>query len=251
MDDADGLGALVGSVSVLSGLLGLAVFMFDVVGQLSVVVPEAGVAGFVESTRVATDDVVFVEVVVVVVLVCVTGAGDGELLCNCGDELFEPRSTDDPPRFELRKTRCCFCSSLFNEGAPVFLSSTLFVESDGLVQRDDALSLSAESLLFDDDATTYGNAALFLVEIFLPFRVLISWSGFDVCCGITILSGGTFGPAALNESDPLSSISTSLSVLVDVGFGLAHGLFRSSVDTFLLVKFELLVAVPWNFEFFS
>lgn len=62
---------------------------------------------------------------------------------------------------------------------------------------------------------------------------------------MTILSGGTFGPAALNESKPilLSSISTSLSVFVDVGFGLAHGLFRSNADTFLLVKFELFVAV--------
>lgn len=52
---------------------------------------------------------------------------------------------------------------------PVFLSSTLFVESDGLVHLDDALSLSAESLLLDDDATTYGNA-LFRVEVFFPLR---------------------------------------------------------------------------------
>lgn len=117
---------------------------------------------------------------------------------------------------------------------------------------DDALSLSAESLLFDDDATTYGNA-LFRVEIFFPFRDPSSSFGFDVCCGITIFSGGTFGPAALNESNPmlLSSISISLSVFVDVGFGLAHGLLRSSVDTFLLVKFELFVAVPWNLEVLS
>lgn len=42
------------------------------------------------------------------------------------------------------------------------------------MHRDEADSLSAESLLFDDDATTYGNAALFLVEIFLPFRAPIS-----------------------------------------------------------------------------
>lgn len=70
---------------------------------------------------------------------------------------------------------------------------------------------------------------------------------------MTIFNGGTFGPAALNESPPifLSSISTSLSVFVDIGFGLAHGLFRSSVDTFLLVKFDVLTAAPWNFEFFS
>lgn len=108
MDDADGLGAFVGSVSVFNGLLGLAVLTFDVAGNVSVVVPD-GVAGLVVSTRVVTDDVVLVDVAVVeVVLVCVTGAGDGELLCSCGDELFEPRSTDDPPRFELRKTRCCF-----------------------------------------------------------------------------------------------------------------------------------------------
>lgn len=82
VDDADGLGAFVGSLSVFSGLLGLVVFMFDVVGQLSTVELEAGVAGFVDSTRAVTDDVVFVDVAVVVVLVCVTGAGDGELLCN-------------------------------------------------------------------------------------------------------------------------------------------------------------------------
>lgn len=69
VDDADGLGALVGSVSVFSGLLGLVVFMFDVVGQLSTVELEAGVAGFVDSTRVVTDDVVLVDVAVVVVLV--------------------------------------------------------------------------------------------------------------------------------------------------------------------------------------
>lgn len=151
--------------------------VFVVVAQVSTVVLDplcaAGVAGFVESTLVVTDDVVLVDVAVVVVLVCVTGAGDGELLCNCGDELFEPRSTDEQPLFELRKTLCCFCSSPVNV-VPGFLSSVLFVESDGLVQRDDALSLSAESLLFDDEATTYGNAALFLVEIFFPFRVPIS-----------------------------------------------------------------------------
>lgn len=177
MDEADGLGAFVGSVSVFSGLLGLAVLVFAAGAHVSTVVLVplcAGVAGFVESTRVVTDDVVLVDVDdVVVVLVCVTGAGDGELLCNCGDELFEPRSTDEQPRFELRKTRCCFCSSPVN-AVPSFLSSVLFVESDGLVQRDDALSLSAESLLFDDDATTYGNAALLRVEIFLPLRVPIS-----------------------------------------------------------------------------
>lgn len=107
VDEADGLGAFVGSVSVFNALQGLAVLTFEVVGQLSTVVPD-GVAGFVDSTRAVVDDVVFVEVDVIVVLVCVTGAGDGELLCSCGDELFEPRSTDEPPRFELLKTRCCF-----------------------------------------------------------------------------------------------------------------------------------------------
>lgn len=108
VDEADGLGAFVGSVSVFNALHGLAVLTLDVDGQLSNVVPD-GVAGFVISTRVVVDDVdVLVDVTVVVVFVCVTGAGEGELLCSCGDELFEPRSTDEPPRFELLKTLCCF-----------------------------------------------------------------------------------------------------------------------------------------------
>lgn len=77
---------------------------------------------------------------------------------------------------------------------------------------------------------------------------------FELCCGITIFNGGTFGPAAALNDSPvkfLSSISTSLSVLAAVGFGLADGLFRSNVATFLLVKFEFFAAVPWNLEFFS
>lgn len=132
-----------------------------------------------------------------------------------------------------------------------FFSSAPFVESDGLVQRDDTLSLSAESLLFDDEATTYGNAALFRVEIFFPLRVSKSGSWMVVCCGMTIFNGGTFGPAALNESAPrlLSSISTSLSALVAAGLGLAHGLFRSNVDTFLFAKLEFFAAAQWNLEF--
>lgn len=136
---------------------------------------------------------------------------------------------------------------------PNFFSSTLFVESDGLVHRDETLSLSAESLLFDDDATTYGKAALLRVEMLLPLRVPISWSVLELCCGITIFSGGTLGPAALNGSPVkfLSSISTSLSVFAAAGFGLAEGLFLSSVATFLLVKFEFFAAIPWNLEFFS
>lgn len=105
VDDADGLGTFVVSVSELTlGLLGL----FALVATGLVVVLDE-VLGFVFSfDSVVTDAVVLVVETVVVVLVCVTGAGEGELLCNCGDELFELRSTDEPPRFELRRTRCCF-----------------------------------------------------------------------------------------------------------------------------------------------
>lgn len=171
VDEADGLGTFVVSVSELMfgllGLLTLAPTVLDVVDDV------LGLALSFDSA--VTDDagVFVVETVVVVLGCCVTGAGEGELLCSCGEELLELRSTDEPPRFELRKTRCCFWSS-FVSVVLSFLSSTLFVESDGLVQRDDALSLSAESLLFDDDATTYGSAALFRVDILLPLRVPIS-----------------------------------------------------------------------------
>lgn len=82
VEEADGLGTFVGSVSVFSGVFGLVVFITDVFGQLSTLEPDAGVVGFIASTRVVTDDVVLVEAAVVVV-VCVTdGAGDGELLCS-------------------------------------------------------------------------------------------------------------------------------------------------------------------------
>lgn len=87
VDEADGLGALVGSVSVFNALHGLAVLVFEVFGQLSTAVAPDGVAGLVISTRVVVDDdvvllllLLLVDVVVVVVFVWVTGAGDGELL---------------------------------------------------------------------------------------------------------------------------------------------------------------------------
>lgn len=157
MDEADGLGALhvvsdsellrfvLFGLEVFGGLLAGVVFVDDAVDLVASPLPVSALA---------VDVVVVVVLDEVVVVACVTGAGDGELLCICGDELFEPRSTDCPPRFELRNTLCCFCSSCM--AAVVFLSSATppFVESDGLVQRDEMLSLSAESLLFDDDATT-------------------------------------------------------------------------------------------------
>lgn len=83
-----------------------------------------------------------------VVLVSVPlGAGDGDELCNCGEELFEPRSTDcpvDPPdRCELLNTLCCARSSAVVVPATlVCLSSTAFTVSTGLAHRDDELSLS-------------------------------------------------------------------------------------------------------------
>lgn len=126
VDEADGLGALdAASVSVLvTALFGLA----DVWPTLPPAVGFSVALGFVLVTSIVS--VVAVVVVVAVlaeddddddeddaaVVVVVddevaaaddeTGAGDGELLCSCGDELLEPRSTDWPPRCELRRTRC-------------------------------------------------------------------------------------------------------------------------------------------------
>lgn len=223
----------------------------------------------VEDTVDAVDD--DDEAASVVSLMAAGAAGDGELLlCMCGDELFEPRSTDcvadplpllpllllppPPPRCELRSTRCWRCSSFvmplvelltllppLPTPPPAFLSSALFAESDGLVQRDETLSLSAdESLLFDDDATTYGRAACARADAFLPFREPPEPSAPSpaLCCGMTIFSGGTFGPPLpiddtpepLKPSAPLTSVSISESLSVadlTLGLGLGQGLLRS------------------------
>lgn len=135
---------------------------------------------------------------------------------------------------------------------PTFLSSALFAESDGLVQRDETLSLSAdESLLFDDDATTYGRAACARAEAFLPLREPPAPSALSpvLCCGITIFSGGTLGPPLPPPPEPLEaaaaapllpalklsaifvSVSISESLSLDdltLGLGLGQGDFRSS-----------------------
>lgn len=83
------------------------------------------------------------------------GAGDGEELCSCGEELLELRSTvcpvEPPERCELRRTRCWARSSADPAAAVplpppgLFPSSDAFVESAGLAHRDDELSLSVES----------------------------------------------------------------------------------------------------------
>lgn len=135
VDDADGLGAFEGvSASVLATLalpVGLTELLLPVLVVFVVLV-----VGFTAVSMVVSllDDVAVVDVLVLVLVVVAelvvdtAGAGDGDVLCNCcGDELFEPRSTDWPPRWE-RNTRCCRCSSLVN--VPLaFLSSTLFVDS--------------------------------------------------------------------------------------------------------------------------
>lgn len=85
MEEADGLGAFVlasESEVVADGLMGLAV---DVLALFALVV---------------------LLVSLVSLELAVAGAGGGELFWSCGDELLEPRSTDWPPRCELRRTRC-------------------------------------------------------------------------------------------------------------------------------------------------
>lgn len=134
----------------------------------------------------------------------------------------------------------------------LFLSSVLLAESEGLVHREDPLSLSAESLLFDEDGTTYGKAAWLRAEAFFPFRVPVSWSLPVLCWGITIFSGGTLGPL-LPKLSPLlfSSVSPSLSFDLLLGFGLGHGLFRSRFAAILVDRQIFLFAPPDNLDPFS
>lgn len=105
VDDADGLGTLeaASASTVILTLLGLAdepvfappganvVVFAECDSRISSVRVDLAV-GSAESPDAA--DVTEVVTVAALDVDDVIGAGDGELLCICGDELFEPRSTD-------------------------------------------------------------------------------------------------------------------------------------------------------------